>query len=138
MKTIKIQAWDGHKMVNPDYITKQGVAFWVENSITESSSKLAYSTDITDSNKRAVFTMDLLQLNTGIAYLDSMVFKVTFLKGSFGVVAKDTTEVTEHNFTSFQSFSQNLKMHRVEKTLSECIEVLGTAYAVEVLESVNN
>ena len=49
-REIKFRAWDGEKMVSPDYIHRSGNATWRENSCTENSSCVMQYTGLKDKN----------------------------------------------------------------------------------------
>jgi len=43
-REIKFKVWNGEAMISPDYIDRDGIAHWKENSISESSDKVMHST----------------------------------------------------------------------------------------------
>ena len=55
MREIKFQAWDGEKMVSPDYIDRYGVAWWKENSIPTRSKDVMQFTGLKDKNGKEIW-----------------------------------------------------------------------------------
>jgi uncharacterized phage protein (TIGR01671 family) len=61
MREIKFRAWDGSKMMSPDYIDRGGVAHWRENCIPESSSILLQFTGLLDKNGKEIYEGDVVR-----------------------------------------------------------------------------
>lgn len=61
MKTLKFRCWNGEQMVSPDYITREGLGWWKENSIPTCSSAIMQSTGILDNNGKEIYEFDILQ-----------------------------------------------------------------------------
>jgi len=61
MREIKFRAWDGEKMVSPDYIRRDGVAIWEENSCVERSSCIMQSTGLKDKNGVEIYEGDVVK-----------------------------------------------------------------------------
>ena len=62
MKQIKFRAWDGTKMVSPDYITRENIAYWHEDSILCSSKIIMQYTGLKDENRVEIFEGDILKI----------------------------------------------------------------------------
>lgn len=63
MRPIKFRAWDGFKMVSPDYIDRNGQAWWKENSIPTYSNIIQQFTGLTDKNgKDEIYEKDIVLL----------------------------------------------------------------------------
>lgn len=45
-REIKFRVWNGETMISPDYITRDGIAWWKENSIPEKSNNIMQFTGI--------------------------------------------------------------------------------------------
>ena len=93
-RIIKFRVWNGEQMVSPDYIDRQGVAHWKENSIHTSSQNLLQFTGLTDKNGKEIFegdivkfiggTCDFLPLNFyGQKYEKGQILKVAKLESGF-------------------------------------------------------
>ena len=59
-REIKFRAWDGEKIVHPDYIDRDGVAWWTENSIPEKSTVIMQFTGLKDRRGLDIYEGDLL------------------------------------------------------------------------------
>ena len=59
-REIKFRAWDGEKMLSPDYIDRKGVAYWRENSIPERSEKIMQYTGLKDKNGAEIYEGDVI------------------------------------------------------------------------------
>ena len=55
------RAWDGEKMISPDYIDRNGIAHWRENSIPTTSEILMQSTGLEDKNGKEIFEGDVVK-----------------------------------------------------------------------------
>ena len=57
---IKVRVWNGEQMVSPDYIDRNGVAHWKENSIPTSSKDTMLFTGLKDKNGVEIYSDDIL------------------------------------------------------------------------------
>lgn len=62
MREIKFRAWNGEAMISPDYIDRNGLAHWKENSIPTSSDKLMQFTGLRDKNGKEIYEGDIVQV----------------------------------------------------------------------------
>ena len=60
-REIKFRAWNGEQMVFPDYIDRNGLAWWKENSIRTNSDKVMQFTGLTDRNGTEIYEGDIMQ-----------------------------------------------------------------------------
>lgn len=60
-REIKFRVWDGEQMVSPDYISREGVAYWKSNSIPEYSKDIMQFTGILDKNGKEIYEGDFLK-----------------------------------------------------------------------------
>lgn len=61
MREIKFRVWDGEDMISPDYIARDGVAHWKENSIPTSSNDLMQYTGLKDKNGVEIYEGDIIR-----------------------------------------------------------------------------
>jgi hypothetical protein len=59
-RIIKFRAWDGDKMVSPDYIDRLGIAHWKSNSIPKTTDKVMQFTGFNDSMGTGIYEGDIL------------------------------------------------------------------------------
>tara|TARA_R110002167_G_scaffold290181_4_gene495223 strand:+ start:309 stop:704 length:396 start_codon:yes stop_codon:yes gene_type:complete len=59
-REIKFRAWNGEQMVSPDYITRDGIGYWKENSIPSYSTDLMQFTGLKDKNELDIYEGDEL------------------------------------------------------------------------------
>lgn len=79
-REIKFRAWNGEEMISPDYITRDGVAHWKQDSIPTYSKELFQFTGLHDKNGKEIYEGDLLRSLTGLG------FPVVFNEGEFEAV----------------------------------------------------
>ena len=60
-RALKFRAWNGETMISPDYITRDGIAHWKENSIPTSSDKIMQFTGLHDKNGKEIYEGDIVQ-----------------------------------------------------------------------------
>lgn len=60
MIEVKFRAWDGEKMISPDYISRTGSAHWKENSIPCCTDKVMQFTGLNDFRLRQIFEGDII------------------------------------------------------------------------------
>ena len=93
MPSMNARVWNGETFISPDYITRDGFAFWRENSILEKSKEIMYGSGMKDSKGEEVFDGDILL--GGYTYNDDKKprFVVAFLQGAFRVHYIDKDEL---------------------------------------------
>ena len=57
-RQIKFRAWNGEQMISPDYITRNGVGYWKEDSIPCYSEELMQFTGIIDKDDVDIYEGD--------------------------------------------------------------------------------
>jgi uncharacterized phage protein (TIGR01671 family) len=62
MRMIKFRAWDGEQMVSPDYVARNGVAYWRSNSIPTCSEMVMQFTGLHDKNGKEIYEGDLISI----------------------------------------------------------------------------
>jgi uncharacterized phage protein (TIGR01671 family) len=68
MREIKFRAWDGEKIISPDYIDRRGNAHWKEDSIPTATTSTEYVmqfTGLQDKNGKDIYESDILIVNDG-------------------------------------------------------------------------
>ena len=69
MKRLLIfRTWNGEQMVSPDYIDRNGLAWWKENSIPTTSDKVMQFIGIYDKNESRIFEGDKVRCVGGTNY----------------------------------------------------------------------
>ncbi len=65
MKYLKFRAWDGEQMVSPDYVDRNGVGWWKENSIPTQSNQVMQFTGLYDSVGSEIYKHDVIEYQNG-------------------------------------------------------------------------
>ena len=81
-REIKFRVWNGEQMISPDYIKRDGFAYWKEDSIPVSSNKLMQYTGLKDKNGKEIYEGDivkkigtpLVKVFTGVVKYESVGF----------------------------------------------------------------
>jgi hypothetical protein len=81
---LKARVWNGETFISPDYITRDGFAHWKENSISKSSNKIDYFSNVLDYNKNQIFENDYIN-----DFLNNYKGKIIFMDGSFCIELRD-------------------------------------------------
>lgn len=66
MRQLKFRVWNGEQMVSPDYITREGLAWWKENSIPTSSNNIMQYIGVNaTNNNKYIFEGDICRVVGG-------------------------------------------------------------------------
>jgi uncharacterized phage protein (TIGR01671 family) len=76
-REIKFRAWNGEQMVSPDYITRDGIGYWKEDSIPSYSKELMQFTGLQDKNGVDIYEGDVV-LVKGTKRIGDYITKVVF------------------------------------------------------------
>lgn len=68
-REIKFRAWNGECMVSPDYIDRDGVAWWKENSIPTCCKEPEQFTGLLDKNGKEIYEHDEFQYGKTTHYV---------------------------------------------------------------------
>ena len=131
----KYKVWNGREMVSPDYITRNGIAFWKEDSIQCSSPKIVQFTGLRD-RKRTVEYPNGQEIYEG----DIIKYGVIYEWGPcedygyiYYAVDRAMFYITKKNK---EQFNMCAITHKTINGKNRIFEVIGNIYAnPELLES---
>ena len=61
-RVLKFRTWDGEKMISPDFVDRDGVAWWRENSIPERSEIVMQFTGLLSGKGEEIYEGDILRM----------------------------------------------------------------------------
>ena len=102
-REIKFRAWDGEQMVSPDYIDRDGTAWWKENSIPTFNKEPMQFTGLPDKLKTDCYEGDILENPEGKRGI------VVFYDGCFRL-QRHKSETSSHYITMDQGYMGNKKI----------------------------
>lgn len=63
-REIKFRTWTGEKMISPDYVRRDGYAFWRENSIPQMTKEnIMQYTGLKDKNGKEIYEGDVIDIH---------------------------------------------------------------------------
>lgn len=78
-RELKFRAFNGEQMISPDYLNRDGYAYWKENSIPSSSNKVMQSTGLKDKNETSIYEDDIVEC----LYWEPSKYRIVFIEGAF-------------------------------------------------------
>ena len=75
---LKFRCWNGEQMINPDYIDRDGIAWWKENSIPTNSNNVMMWTGLLDKWGKDIYKGDIVK-QTAEAYYDENHIDKTYI-----------------------------------------------------------
>lgn len=61
---LKFRCWNGEQMVSPDYVDRDGVAWWTENSISTRNKEVMLFTGLLDKEGKEIYEGDVVRIDT--------------------------------------------------------------------------
>jgi uncharacterized phage protein (TIGR01671 family) len=105
MRELKFRSWNGEQMISPDYITRDAIGHWKENSIPSYSKYLMQFTGVKDKNGADIYEDDIIaifsdaQIVKGklVQIKDFEIYSIKYLKGGFFASENDDLSIGFYN-----------------------------------------
>ena len=117
----KFRAWNGKKMINPDYINRGGVAHWKENSVNETSKEIMLFSGLQDMDNQDIYEGDIIKIEYGIG-------EVLFKAGCFMISWLDDKEANMELLGMYHKSHQFGKPREDVKIISNIYENKNKQY----------
>jgi len=130
MREIKFRAWTGEQMISPDYIGRDGKAYFKENSIPSYSDKVMQYTGLKDNNGIPIYEGDIIKWSTE-RYRSCYEEKPENPNELIKIEWKSPVEWEDAGFVVTESFDLEDKNNTWLIAVADKCEVIGNIYEKE-------